>query len=144
MSGFIAVAHQSNKIGKYKRGTKEKDTWTFNLMGVLHCLNLFHNRLSGKIKIILDGDIIVSVRNPTASSFPIKIGSRVLHVYQKRDLTFDIRVGRISFSKLTEEKDLMRSFRTSRKRDNIENPLERSFSIEKPWKNSTHLSLIHI
>ena len=108
MLNFKALDFSTQNVGKRIKKTKKKLSWTFELEGKAHLLEMYISKLSSKIKIILDGDIKVDTkRNPDViGNYSIHVRTRTVHVYQTEEHEYDISVGKISFYKLMKEKQL--------------------------------------
>lgn len=107
MSIFKAQNFEEHNIGKRIKSTKKRLTWRFELDKHNHQIDLYLSKLSGKIKIILDGDIKLNTRRYSEidGNYPLKIRTRTLYVYQIGENDYDIRVGKLCFYNLLREQE---------------------------------------
>lgn len=72
--------------------------WKFELDGKEHVIDLFVSKISGKRKILLNSDIKLEAKKSSSyGSYPLRIGSHSLLIYEIEDNVFDLRCDNISF-----------------------------------------------
>lgn len=108
-NSFQAHSYQIIPIGRYIKSSKTKHSWTFSLEGEQYSVEFFNSKVSGKRKILLNGEVQVSFKKSIpGETVPLKIGSHYLLLTKTGKGTYDLRCDNISFSACT---DQMRGFR---------------------------------
>ena len=96
---FKPLAYEVNNVGKHIKSTKKKYLWKFELDNKEYEITLYISKLSGKRKILLNGDIHSTEKrsSSTFGSYPLRIGTHSLLVFEVDDNKFDLRVDNLSF-----------------------------------------------
>ena len=91
----IQVIH----VGRRIKSTKIRYVWEFELEKKKYVIDLFISRLSGKRKILVNGDLHANERKSSAylCSYVFKAGSHKIDLKEIDDNVFDLRVDNISF-----------------------------------------------
>lgn len=89
------------EVGKHLKGSKKRYFWTFELSGKRHRVVLDSSMLSGKVKLELDGKVIVDqeISMGTAFQHPFTLDGFSLNVLQQGD-NFEFRINNKVFSHL--------------------------------------------
>lgn len=97
-NSFKPLLFDSLNVGKRVKSSKKRFTWKFELDEHEHTIDFYVSKLSGKRKLLLDGDIKLEARR-TASygSYPLRIGRHSLLIYEVDDNIFELRVDNVSF-----------------------------------------------
>ena len=105
MCDFKALSHETFNVGKRVKSSKKKFIFKFELDKQDYTLEIYLSKLSGKIRIFLNGDMRVNSRQTGAMNtrYPLKIRTRTLYVQHIGDNLFDLLVGRHSFHKSYEK-----------------------------------------
>lgn len=96
---FKPLAFDKCKVGKRIKSTKVKFLWKFELDNKEYEVTLFLSKLSGKRKILLNGDIHTTAKRSSTvfGSYPLRIGSHSLLIFEVDDNKFDLRINNMSF-----------------------------------------------
>ena len=96
---FKPLACDVQNVGKHIKSTKKRFLWRFELDLKEHEIILYLSKLSGKRKILLNGDIHSNEKksSSTFGSYPLRIGAHSLLVFEIDDNKFDLRVDNLSF-----------------------------------------------
>ncbi|CAG9331494.1 unnamed protein product [Blepharisma stoltei] len=96
---FNPLLFDTLNVGKHIKSSKKRFMWKFELDGKEQVIDLFVSKMSGKRKILLNGDIKIEAKRSSSSygSYPLRIGSHSLLLYEIEDNVFDLRCDNISF-----------------------------------------------
>lgn len=96
---FKALEFQKTKVGKRIKSTKVRFLWKFELDKKEFQIELYLSRISGKRTIKLNGDVYTTEKKSSAAygNYPVKLGKRIVVVYEAEDNKFDLRVENLSF-----------------------------------------------
>lgn len=96
-----AIYCEATDIGKHIKSTKQKLLWKLKLDDRLCCVELYLSKLSGKVKILVNGDIKLNTKRKSGCAFAysLNIGKTVLMVLQRGD-DYDLRIGNVAFRDL--------------------------------------------
>mmetsp|Transcript_15002 Transcript_15002/g.15018 ORF Transcript_15002/g.15018 Transcript_15002/m.15018 type:complete len:136 (+) Transcript_15002:13-420(+) len=98
---FKPLHFDALNVGKMIKRTKRKYSWKFELDGIVYTLDFYVSKLSGKRKILLNGEIKLNTKNTTNFSiYPVKIYSHKLYIHQIGDNQYDLRFENLSFDDL--------------------------------------------
>lgn len=105
-----ALCFEETNVGKRLKFTKKRFTWKFELEKTQFTIDLFISRVSGKKKILVNGDIKVETSNPMplGSSFPLRYGIHKLQVICIGDNSYDLRIDGQSFIGLLKKSEARR------------------------------------
>jgi hypothetical protein len=108
-----ALCFEERNVGKHLKFTKKRFTWKFELEKTQFTIDLFISRVSGKKKILVNGDIKVETSNPMplGSSFPLRYGIHKLQVICIGDNSYDLRIDGLSFIGLLKKSEARRTKR---------------------------------
>jgi hypothetical protein len=93
------LSHVEQDVGKTIKSTKKHFIWEFLLDGKPHKLELYDSRLSGKKKLIKDGQVWKEVQEDVAFSKSFEIGKHSCTIIQHGD-KYELRVDNQSFGHL--------------------------------------------
>jgi len=99
MSDFLPLSFETLNVGKRVKRSKKKIAWKFRIGQKLHCVELYISRVSGKIRIYLDGSIHSTYNKDSQCFYSLNIDNRNIVVCRKKSFEFDLKLGRVSFSK---------------------------------------------
>ncbi|CAG9319931.1 unnamed protein product [Blepharisma stoltei] len=95
---FKPLLHDSYNVGKHIKSSKKRFTWKFELDGQEHVVDLYVSKISGKRKVLVDGDIKIQAKKSAIyGSYPLKIGRHNLLINEQIDSVFDLQVDNCSF-----------------------------------------------
>ncbi|CAG9336260.1 unnamed protein product [Blepharisma stoltei] len=95
---FKPLLYDCLNVGKHIKSTKKRHSWKFELDGHEHTVDLYVSKISGKRKVLVDGDIKIQTKKTAIyGSYPLRIGRHNLLVYEQEDHIFDLRVDNYSF-----------------------------------------------
>ena len=96
---FKPLAYEVTNVGRHIKSTKKKYLWKLELDNKEYEITLYISKLSSKRKILLNGDIhsIEKRSSTTFGSYPLRVGSHNLLVFEVDDNKFDLRVDNLSF-----------------------------------------------
>ncbi|CAG9311502.1 unnamed protein product [Blepharisma stoltei] len=96
---FNPLLFETLNVGKHIKSSKKRFMWKFELDGKEHVIDLFLSKISGKRKILLNGDIKIEAKRSSSSygSYPLRIGSHSLLLFELEGNIFDLRCDNISF-----------------------------------------------
>ena len=96
---FKPLAFDKRNVGKHIKSTKKKFLWKFELDNKEYEVSLYISKLTGKRKILLNGDIHTTAKRSSTvfGSYPLRIGSHSLLVFEVDDNKFDLRIDNMSF-----------------------------------------------
>lgn len=94
-----ALFFEERNVGKRLKFTKKRYTWKFEIDNCEFVIDLFVSRVSGKKKILVNGDIKVETSNPMplGSCFPLRYGNHKIQVIATGENSFDLRIDSQSF-----------------------------------------------
>jgi hypothetical protein len=86
-------------VGRRIKSTKIRYTWHFELEKRTFFIDLYVSRLSGKRKILVNGDVFAEekLKSSGLSVYILKIGSHIIELLETDDNIFDLRADKISF-----------------------------------------------
>ena len=93
------LSHVEQDVGKTIKSTKKHFIWEFLLDGKPHKIELYDSRLSGKKKLIKDGQVWKEVQEDIAFSKSFEIGKHSCTIIQHGD-KYELRVDNQSFGHL--------------------------------------------
>jgi hypothetical protein len=93
------LSHVEQDVGKTIKSTKKHFIWEFLLDGKTHKIELYDSRLSGKKKLIKDGQVFKEVQEDIAFSKSFEIGKHSCTIIQHGD-KYELRVDNQSFGHL--------------------------------------------
>jgi hypothetical protein len=96
---FVPLFSEVVNVGRRVKSTKKKYTWRFELAGREYILDLYVSKLSGKRKVLLNGDIRFNGKKAGGIlfSYAFKIGRTTVMVFQKEE-GYDLRIDASYFS----------------------------------------------
>ena len=99
--GVKALFSDVNKVGKRIKASKKKFTWKFSVDNREHTVDMYVSSLSGKRKVLLDGDLLYSgkAQNGVYFHYPMKVDRLMVAIEQMED-TWDLKISGVSFSQL--------------------------------------------
>lgn len=102
MSGFTAVSFETFNIGKRIKSSKKRYTWKILIDGKEYKIDMYLSRISGKINILINGDIRVKTKRDTEFDIrvPLTIANRSSQIVQIGNMEFDLKIGEGSFNTL--------------------------------------------
>ncbi|CAG9321033.1 unnamed protein product [Blepharisma stoltei] len=136
---FKPLHFDALNVGKMIKRTKRKYTWKFELDGIVYTLNFYVSKLSGKRKILLNGEIKLNTKNTTNFSiYPVKIYSHKLYIYQIGDNQYDLRCENLSFDDLLKGFDLpgLKSCRSISSRQSLFN-YSNTLEVAQSWQENS-------
>ena len=82
MVNFEALNFSMMNVGKRIKSSKKRMCWIFKLEGKEHELLLYLSRLTGKVRVILDGDVIHNQKRiqTDLNRITVKIGHNILYL----------------------------------------------------------------
>lgn len=88
-------------IGKHFKPTKKRYTWNLTIEGRPHCIQIYVSELSGKRKMMLDGEVKYTGKAQTGIffQFPFKLEGHSFCVVQTES-EWDLKIDNFSFSRL--------------------------------------------
>jgi len=88
-------------IGKHFKPTKKRYTWNLTIEGRPHCIQIYVSELSGKRKMMLDGEVKYTGKAQTGIffQFPFKLEGHSFCVVQT-EIEWDLKIDNFSFSRL--------------------------------------------
>lgn len=100
--GVKALFSDVNKVGKRIKASKKKFTWKFSVDSREHTVDMYVSTLSGKRKVLLDGDLVYSGKSQSGVYFhyPMKV-DRVMVAIEQMEDAWDLKIGGISFAQLS-------------------------------------------
>ena len=92
----------NNIINKYR--SKILHLWSFVLNGTFHRIEFFDSKISGKKKLILDANILLSLDKRPSGKFQynFKLDKSLFTVYQLND-SYDLKIDNRSFSDIMQD-----------------------------------------
>jgi hypothetical protein len=103
--GIRTLYCEECNVGKRVKSSKKKYTWRTQLDALSHDIELYVSGWSGKVKVLVDGDIKLASRHKsgTAFSYPFKLGIHTLRIVQIGE-AYDLRIDQHSFKSLYESR----------------------------------------
>ena len=95
MSVFQPLSFDAFKVGKIFKGSKRKYTWKILLDSLPYTVDMYYSKLSTKVKILVNNEIVVNTRATESHYYKFKIRHRPL-VLLKSGENFDLRYGTVS------------------------------------------------
>lgn len=99
--GVRALFSDVNKVGKRIKASKKKFTWKFSVDSREHTVDMYVSTLTGKRKVLVDGDLVYSGKSQSGVYFhyPLKI-DRVMVAIEQLEDSWDLKIGGVSFVQL--------------------------------------------
>ena len=96
-----AISFDKASIGKRFKASKKRLTWKVTIENRNYTVEMYVSELSGKRKMMLDGEVKYSGKAMTGVffQFPFKVGTHSLCVVQQ-DSEWDLKIDNVSFSRL--------------------------------------------
>lgn len=136
---FKPLAFDKCNVGKRIKSTKKKFLWRFELDNKEYEVILFLSKLSGKRKILLNGDIHTTAKRSSTvfGSYPLRIGSHSLLVFEVDDNKFDLRINNMSFEATFNSQKMNSGYNYSTSNEpkfpsNYDDPFKTSINRESP------------
>ena len=99
------IAFDKLSVGKHVKSTKKRFTWRFELNNREHQVDLYCSRISGKRKVLLDGDIRYESCAPggIGVTYPFRFEKSIIMVVQTGECDFDLRIDNFSLEVLAKK-----------------------------------------
>mmetsp|Transcript_32217 Transcript_32217/g.55707 ORF Transcript_32217/g.55707 Transcript_32217/m.55707 type:complete len:393 (-) Transcript_32217:1592-2770(-) len=96
-----ALYFEEQNVGRRVKSSKKKYMWKFEVESREYILDLYISRLSGKVKVILNGDIRYQGKKPSATTFnyPFRMGKHQFMIMQVGEI-YDLRIDNLSFQQI--------------------------------------------
>lgn len=96
------ISFDKVSVGKHVKATKKKFTWKFELNEREHQVDLYYSRVSGRRKVLLNGDIRYESDElgGIGVSYPFRFERSIIMVVQTADYDFDLRIDNFSLELL--------------------------------------------
>ena len=122
--GVRALFSDVNKVGKRIKASKKKFTWKFSVDSREHTIDMYVSTLTGKRKVLVDGDLVYSGKSQSGVYFhyPLKI-DRVMVAIEQLEDSWDLKIGGVSFSLL------------SAMRQSAAEPKDAEWTATQEWKS---------
>jgi hypothetical protein len=99
--GLKALYFEEQNIGARVKSSKKKYTWRFSIETREFTLDLYVSRMSGKVKVLLDGEIKYQGKRAknTTFSYPFRLGRHQCMIMQIGE-NYDLRLDNLAFQQL--------------------------------------------
>jgi hypothetical protein len=123
------IAFDKLSVGKRVKSTKKRFTWRFELNNREHQVDLYCSRISGKRKVLLDGDIRYEscALGGIGVTYPFRFEKSIIMVVQTGDCDFDLRIDNFSLAVLAKKQ---KSHQTPK------NPFEQTHMVHSNARHS--------
>lgn len=99
------ISFDKLSVGKHVKSTKKRFTWKFELNNREHQVDLYCSRISGKRKVLLDGDIRYEscALGGIGVTYPFRFERSIIMVVQIGECDFDLRIDNFSLEVLAKK-----------------------------------------
>ncbi len=113
------VTYERREVGKTIKSTKILNIWSFILEKKYHRIELYDSRISGRKKLVLDGQTLTDIEKEKSHfHYSFKIDLHYFTVLRKSDDEFDCRIDNRQFFDIQRDE---RSGRFKKLKEKIEN-----------------------
>jgi len=110
MSSLLEIRNlfrESREVGKTIKSSKKCYVWEFVLNGIRHKVEMFHSKISGKKKLVLDGKVLMESKSYSNEfTYSFKIDKNYFNVDQMGSDKFEMRIDNRSFSAMQNDNTL--------------------------------------
>ena len=99
MSFFAPISFESMKVGKIIKSSKMRFIWKFLLDNLDYTVTMFHSKISTKVKILVNGEIVLCTKATEQHIYKFNIRYRQLLVFKTGDI-FDLKCENYAFANL--------------------------------------------
>lgn len=98
------LSHESKDVGKTIKSTKKYYVWEFFLNAKCYKVELFHSKISGKKKLVLNSKLLnLAKKYSNDFTYSFKIDKHYFNVDQMGSDNFELRIDNKSFTKIQTE-----------------------------------------
>lgn len=100
---FVPINHSIEKIGKHFKHSKKRYSWNFTLFGTEVLIEFYTSKFTGRRRIFVNGELAEGAKtgwHAAGKSFPFRVHSENLFIYEQLPAVFDLRWGQYSFENL--------------------------------------------
>ena len=91
-------------VGRKIKASKQYHQWEFTLNGVYHKVELFHSLITGKKKLVVDGELILNNDSYlTDFKFEFEIDDKIAEIKQKQMQSYELFICGKSFDEMKKD-----------------------------------------
>jgi hypothetical protein len=116
-----ALEYNITSVGRHIRATKKKHSWRFLIHGNSHQIDVYASAISGKKRVVLDGDMKFEGKSPPGKFFQyLDYVEEVMIRVEQTEIRWDLIVGGVSFEERLERGPRIGEFRSSEGEDSAD------------------------